>query len=102
MYGLNILLESKQSELYHDKNQWACQVQMENFRMFEELITKSRLYQENHASDCTELEELRRICHEEKERARQFRTDQLHAQKRQKNLLRLSSFNLRSGLCKTR
>ena len=54
---------------------------MESRRMFEELTTKSRLYQENHALDCMEIEELRRICCEETERARQLRTDELYATK---------------------
>ena len=40
-----------------------------------------KLYQEDHAKDCSEIEELRRICHEETERARQLRTDELFAQK---------------------
>ena len=66
-------LNHKRSELHH-ANQWACQAQMESRRIFEEFTTKSRLYQENHASDCMEIEELRRICHEETERARQLRT----------------------------
>ena len=46
MSGMNSQLESQQSELHH-ANQWACQAQMESRRMFEELTTKSRLYQEN-------------------------------------------------------
>ena len=51
--------------------------------MFEELTTKSRLYQENHALDCKDIEELRRICREETERVRQLRTDELYAQKKE-------------------
>ena len=51
--------------------------------MFENLTTKSLLYQENHALDCMEIEELRRICREETERARQLRTDELDAQKKE-------------------
>ena len=38
---------------------------------------RSRLYQENHAKDCQEIEELRRICCEETDRARQLRIDEL-------------------------
>ena len=67
MYGINCQLESQQSELHH-ANQWACQAQMESRRMFEELTTKSRLYQENHALNCRNIEELRRNCHEGTER----------------------------------
>ena len=51
--------------------------------MFEELTTKSRLYQENHALYCMEIEELRRMGHEETEKARQLRTDELDAQKKE-------------------
>ena len=80
MYGINSQLESQHSELHH-ANQWACQAQLESLRMFEDFTTKSGLYQENQASNCMEIEELRRICHEETERARQLRTGELHAQK---------------------
>ena len=78
MCGINSQLESQESELHH-ANQWA----LESRRMFEELKTKSRLYQENHALDCLAIEELRRICHEETERARQLRTDEFCAQKKE-------------------
>ena len=81
VYGTNSLPESQKSELHH-VNQWACQSQVESRRIFEELTTKSRRYQENHALHCMEIEELRRICHEETERARQSRTDELQAQKK--------------------
>ena len=77
--------ESQHSELHH-ATQRACQAQMESSRMFEELTTKSRLYQEDHALNCMEIEELQRICNEETERARQLRRDELFVQK--KNLLR--------------
>ena len=56
-------------------------LQMENRRIFEELTMKSRLYQKSYAKDCFAIEELRRICHEETERAPQLRTDELYAQK---------------------
>ena len=46
-------------------------------------MSKSRLFQKNHALDCMDIEELRRICHEETERARQLRTDELYAQKKE-------------------
>ena len=38
---------------------------------------RSRLYRENQATDCQEIEVLRRICCEEKDRARQARIDEL-------------------------
>ena len=46
-------------------------------------MLKSRLYQESHAQDCLNIEELRRIYCEETERARQLRTDELCAQKKE-------------------
>ena len=74
-YETNRELETQQMEPYH-ANQWASQAQME----------RSRLYQESHAKDCFEIEELRRICREESERARQLRTDELSAQKKGESL----------------
>ena len=68
VHGINSQLESQKSELHH-ANQWTCQAQMESRRLFEELTTKSKLYQENHALDCMEIEELWRICHEETEKS---------------------------------
>ena len=38
---------------------------------------RNRLFQENHARDCQEIEELRRICCEEADRARQAIIDEL-------------------------
>ena len=38
---------------------------------------EDRLFQENQAQDCQAIEELRRICCEETDRARQARTDEL-------------------------
>ena len=43
LHETNRQLESQQMELYH-ANQWACQAQMENRRIFVELAIKSRLY----------------------------------------------------------
>ena len=84
MYGMNSQRESQQSELHH-ANRWACQAQVESRRMFEELTTKSRKYQENHALDCLEIEELRRISHEETERVRQLGTGEPYAQKERRS-----------------
>ena len=44
---------------------------MENWR------SRNRLFRENHARDCQEIEELRRVCCEETDRARQARIDEL-------------------------
>ena len=38
---------------------------------------RSRLFRENRAKDCQDIEELRRICFEETDRARQARIDEL-------------------------
>ena len=41
---------------------------------------RTRLFQEDHARDCQEIEELRRICCEKKDRARQAKIDELSMQ----------------------
>ena len=52
-----------------------------------------RLFQENHARDCQEIEELRRICCEESNRARQARIDELslHQEKNPTTVSQLST-----------
>ena len=45
-------------------------------------MLKSRLFQESHAKDCSEIEELGRNCREETERSRQLGSDELFAQKK--------------------
>ena len=59
------------------------EAQMESHRIFEETKMKSKFYQENHARDCLEIEELRRICREETEKVRQLRTDELYGLKKE-------------------
>ena len=66
--------------------------------MSEEIGDESRLYQENHALNCLEIEELRRICHA----ARLLRTDELHAQTERRTFHDESARVFKSGLCKTR
>ena len=51
--------------------------QREKIRLYGELELKNRLFQENHARGCQEIEELRRVCCEEADRARQARFDEL-------------------------
>ena len=41
---------------------------------------RSRFFQEDHATDCQEIEELRSVCCEEADRARQARGDKLSSQ----------------------
>ena len=42
---------------------------------------RNRLFQERRARDCQEIEDLRRICCEETDRARQLRIDELSIQR---------------------
>ena len=50
--------------------------------MFGELELRNRLFQDNDARDCQEIEELRRICCEETDRARQAKSEELSLQQR--------------------
>ena len=45
-----------------------------------ELELRTRLFRENHARDCQEIEELRRICCEETDQGRQARSEELSLQ----------------------
>ena len=45
--------------------------------LYGQLGFRNKLFRENHAKDCQEIEELRRICREETDRARQARIDEL-------------------------
>ena len=49
-----------------------------------DLELRNRLFQEDHARDCQEIEELRRICSEETNQARQARIEELST-KQQRN-----------------
>ena len=78
-------LESQRLELYQ-ANQWADQAQREKINLYGELEMRNRLCQESRAQNCQEIEELRRICCEETDRARQLmRIDELSMQ-HEKNL----------------
>ena len=44
--------------------------------LYGELEVRNKLFPENQAKDCQEIEELRRICCEETDRARQARIDE--------------------------
>ena len=52
-------------------NQWADQAQREKISLCEELEMRNRLFRENQAKDCQEIEDLTGICCEETDRARQ-------------------------------
>ena len=59
-------------------SRWANQAQRETRSVCTgELELRNGLFQDNHARDCQEIEELRRICCEEANRARQARSDEL-------------------------
>ena len=85
----------------HPANQQACQAQMETLRMFERIHDEKKT--------------IKRIMHQiawkwrnngefdvkRRERARQLRRDELHAQKKDE-ISTLISTRLRSELCKTK
>ena len=56
---------------------WADQSQCDKISLYGELELRNRLFQDNHARDCKEIEELRRIDCEETDRARQASIDEL-------------------------
>ena len=49
---------------------------MRSISLYGEMELRNRLFQEDHARDCQEIEELRRTCFEETDRARQARIDE--------------------------
>ena len=96
LYQTNQQLEAQSLELYQ-ASRWADQAQRENSRSFGELSTQNRIYQEHHARDCQEIEELRRTCCEQADRVRQLRIDELSTQQERKSLHRDSAFVPNSG-----
>ena len=73
---VNQEFESQRLQL-QQANQRACQAQRDIICMYGELEMRSRLFRDDRAKDCQENEELRRICCEETDRARQARIDDL-------------------------
>ena len=62
----------------HQASRWADQAQRERkISLYGELELRNRLFQKDHVRGCQEIEELRRICCEETDRARQARIDEL-------------------------
>ena len=59
-----------ESQRFHleQANQWADQAQREKTNLCGELEMRNRLFRENQAKDCQEIEELRTICCEETDR----------------------------------
>ena len=68
--------ESQRLQL-HQANHWADQAQREKINLCGELEMRNRIDQESHTRTCQEIEEFRRICCEETDRARQARIDEL-------------------------
>ena len=73
---INQEFESQRFQL-HQASRWSDQAQRDKISLYGELELRNRLFQEDHARDCQESEELRRICCEEANRARQARIDEL-------------------------
>ena len=71
---INQEFESQRFQL-HQARRWADQAQRDKISLYGELELINRLFQEDHASDCQEIEELRSICCEETDRARQARSE---------------------------
>ena len=61
-------------------SRWADQAQRDEIGLYGELVLRHRLFQEDHARDCQEIEELRRICCDETEHAKQARSEELSMQ----------------------
>ena len=75
-YQINLELESQRLQV-QQAIQWADQAQREKVSLCGELEMRNSLFRENRAKDCQEIEELRRVCCEETDRARQARIDEL-------------------------
>ena len=76
LYEANRELESQRLEL-NQANRWADQAQRERIGWHGELEMRSRLFQESRQRDCQNIEELRRFCSLEAEKARQSRIEEL-------------------------
>ena len=73
---INQVLESQRFQL-HQASRWTDQASRDKFSPSGESELRNRLFQESHARDCQEIEELRRICCEETAEARQARIEEL-------------------------
>ena len=76
LHEINQEFESQRLQL-QQANHWDDQAQGEKISLCGELEVRNRLFRENRAKDCQDIEELRRICFEETDRARQARIDEL-------------------------
>ena len=82
LYETGIQLQSQRMELYQ-ANQVSDQAQREKSWLCEELDMRNRAFQEDRARDIQEIEELRRICCAEADRARQLKYDELSMQQKE-------------------
>ena len=76
LYETHRKLESLRMEL-HLANQWADQAQREKINLCGELIMRNRLQYECQVRTSEEIEELRRICHEETNQVRKLKIEEL-------------------------
>ena len=58
-------------------DQWSDQAQRDKISLHGELELRNRIFRENQGKDCQDIEELRRICCEETDRASQARIGEL-------------------------
>ena len=73
---INQEFESQRFQL-HQSNRWADQAQRDKISLYGELELRNRLFQEDHARDCQDIERWRRFCCDETDRAKQARIDEL-------------------------
>ena len=94
-------LESQRLELYQ-ANQRADQAQRaKKSWLFGEPHIKNKIFQDDRAKDCQAIEELRSICCEEADRARQLKIDERSMQQRERESFhRESAFGSDSGIAR--
>ena len=69
LYEIDQEFESQRLQL-HQANQWADQAERDEKSLEGELEMRNRLSRQNQAKNCSQIEEMRRICCEETDRAR--------------------------------
>ena len=76
LFEINQEFESQRLQL-HQANQWADQAQRDKISLCGEMEMRNGLFRENQRKACQEIEELRRLCCEETDLARQAGIDEL-------------------------
>ena len=79
LYEIDQEFESQRLQL-QQANQWADEAQRDKTRWYGELEMRNGDFREYKAKGCQDIEEFRRICCEETDRARQARIDELSMQ----------------------